>query len=98
MCHLSLWCTIGFLRVVRAHQFFLYADNGVSVLIVILIVNVDSPGKDTIFDLADHSKSSDLQKKWKSAKSPMNCKHYKKAESLDKQSYINQIWRQAASL
>ena len=98
LCQLLLWCTKGFLIVVRAHQFFLYAETWVTVFFVILIIKVDSSGRDFIFDRADQSKSSDFQNGWESTNSPMNCKHYKKAEYLDKSSWTNGSWRRAASL
>ena len=58
-----------------AHQFFLYAESGVTVLIVILIIKVYFSGKGIMFDLSDHSKSFDFQNRGEPAKSPLNCKH-----------------------
>ena len=82
----------------RVHQFLVHAESGVTVLIFILIIKVDCSGKDFILGLSDDWKSSDFQNRWEPTKSSMNCKHYKKAESLDKSSWINGFWRQAASL
>ena len=63
------------LTVLRAHQFFLYAESEVTVLIVILIIKVYFSGKNIIFDLSNHSKSHDFQNTGDPAKSPLNCKH-----------------------
>ena len=45
----------------RAHKFFLYAESGATVMIIILIIRVHFPGIDIIFNLSDHLKSPDFQ-------------------------------------
>ena len=48
-------------RFLESGEGFLYAESGVTVLIVILIIKVDSSGKDIFFYLSNHWKSSDFQ-------------------------------------
>ena len=53
-----------------AHHLFLYAESGVIVLFVILIIKVDFTRRDIIFDLSDYLKSSDFRNQMRISEIP----------------------------
>ena len=58
----------------KALQFFLYIESGVTILVVVLIGNIESFSKDIIFNLADCTKTYIGEETAKSLKSCTNQK------------------------